>query len=178
MYLTHETKEVGDEIVAAYQARLDFIKSIVADTHATLEEFRTRREQLSGALRELLSKSESLRKKDFNIMMEEILTVQRAREENVKAILEEFKTEEEQILERLQSLVEKGTEVRIKNLKRVLAQLKHQQQAREQDVSLHVNEQVTKMQQEVTDMLEAFKKEREKMTAEWQQLVSLRREGA
>lgn len=165
--------DLGTELLAAYEARLTFVKRIVGDTRKMLDEFRQRREKMSTELRELLAKSESLRKKDFDQMMQEILAVQGQREENVKVMLDEFRQEEETVAENLRRLVQKGEGVKIKDLKRMLVKIKEEQQVREKSTSTYVGEQMAKMQQEVAMMLEEFKKEKEKMAAEWGQTVAV-----
>ncbi len=164
--------EIIKELVAAYEARLGFVKTVVNDTRRTLEEFREKREKMSEGLQELLAKSESLRKKDFNKMMADILAVQNQREENVKAMLANFKTEEERVAENLQHLMAKGEKVSIKDLKRTLAKIKEDQQKREQTTTIYVSEQMSRMQQEVTGMLGEFKKEKEKMAQEWARIAA------
>ncbi len=164
---TNPPTGLAEELLAAYEARLTFVKRIVEDTRKMLDEFRGRREKMSTELREMLAKSESLRKKDFDQMMQEILVVQSQREENVKTMLEEFRQEEERVAENIRRLARKGERVKIKDLKRMLAKIKEEQQVREKSTSTYVGEQMSKMQQEVAGMLEEFKKEKEKMAAEW-----------
>lgn len=169
---TNSPKDLTEELLAAYEARLTFVKRIVGDTRKMLDEFRGRREKMSTELRELLAKSESLRKKDFDQMMAGILAVQGQREENVKTMLEGFKQEEERVAEKLRHLIQKGEGVKIKDLKRVLTKIKEEQQEREKSTGIYVNEEMSKMQQEVAGMLGEFKKEREKMTTEWERVAA------
>lgn len=169
-----EQNNLVGEIMAAYETRLAFVKSIVEDTERSLEDFRVRREQLSSDLRELLGGSVSLRKTDFDRMMAEVLAVQRQREENVTAVLREFREAEERIAERLQKLAVKGETVTMKDFKRVLTQIKKEQGEREHATALRVSEQIAQMQHEVHGMLGEFKQAREKIAAEWQARVAVR----
>lgn len=165
-----DTNEIMQGIAAAYAARLELVRRMVQDTQRILMEFRERRERMSDALRGQLAKSESLRNADFNRMMDEVLAVHRKREENVQAMLEAFREEEEAITGNVGHLLEKGEAVRIKDFKRMLVRVRKEQQEREQQTSTYISEQVAKMQEEVGKMLETFKQERARMGVEGGQL--------
>jgi len=157
--MANDLKNLAKEIALSYEARLGIVKNIVEDTHKMLEDFRQRREQMSKELRQGLAKNESLRKTDFNKMMNEILSVQLNREKNVKQMLTDFQKEEEQVAIRLRELLEKGENVRIRDFKKMLAKIKQGQQKREQATSAGVGSQLGKMQAEVHAMLIKFSQE-------------------
>jgi uncharacterized protein YukE len=155
-----------------------FVREVVQETHALLDRFRQERERMATELREMLAKSESLRRKDFNAMMGEILAAQQRREEGVKAMLQKFRGEEERVAEQFQQLLGRGGTLRLKDFKRTLVHLKAAQQRRSQDTAEAVHEQVSVMQEEVQGMLEAFKRERERMREEWARAASVTHAGS
>jgi len=169
--MANDHKNLAKEIVASYETRVRVIKDIIQDTHKMLESFKKKREQMSKQLRKTLSKSESLRKTDFNKMMADILATQLKREKNVKQMLTDFQKEEEEVAARLRKLLEKGENIRIKDFKNMLAKIKQEQQKQEQATSLGVGDQLERMQAEVHGMLAAFKQEREKIACEWKKVL-------
>jgi hypothetical protein len=89
-----------EEIASSYEERLQNISAII-DTQTVLGEFQEsmscrqqERERLKTELRDVLAKSESLRKKDFDAMMSAILISQEAREREVKALLGAYLAEQ------------------------------------------------------------------------------------
>ena len=170
--MANDLKQLAQEIVSSYEARIGVIKEIVGDTHKMLEDFRERREEMSKALRASLAKSEHLRKADFNNMMGEILAVQLKREENVKQMLADFRKEEEEVAVRLRNLLERGEEVRIRDFKKMIAKIKDEQREREKTTSQGVGDQLERMQTEVHTMLAKFSQEREKMASEWKKVLT------
>ncbi|MBU4370203.1 hypothetical protein KKG58_05675 [Patescibacteria group bacterium] len=157
-----QVKDLVESIITSYDTRLKIIKQIIKNTHQTLEEFRKKREGLSKKLQDVLAGAENLRRKDFDIMMGEVLAVQAEKEDNIKEMLVGFQKEEEQIVEKLKSLSQKES-ISIKDFKKTLASIKNTQEVREKNVSEKVTLEIEKMRQEIGDMLAGIKKEREKM---------------
>jgi len=167
-----EFKNLLQNIIASYEARLKIVGGIIENTHKTLDEFRAKREEVSVSLREALAKSANLRKKDFDGMIGEILNVQTGKEENIKKMLAEFHQEEEGVLMKLKSLLEQGDNLKIKNFKKILARIKQEQEKRSKNISQGVDSEIEKMRQELGEMLAHFKEERDKMALEWQNVLS------
>ncbi|MFA5813203.1 MAG: hypothetical protein WC862_01685 [Patescibacteria group bacterium] len=165
--MKNNLKNLAEEIIVSYDARVRLVGEIVEDTHKTLDEFKEKRQEMSDDLREVLAKSESLRKKDFSAMMQDILLTQQKREENVKKMLADFREEESRVAERLRELLKKGAELRLADFKKTLVHIRQDQASRETNTGEQVKAELATMQDEVYKMLEAFKKEREAAAAEW-----------
>jgi len=163
-------KNLAKDIIVSYDARTQFVNEIVEDTHKILDGFKARREEMNDNLREVLAKSESLRKKDFNAMMQDILLTQHKREETVKKMLADFREEEARVAERLRELLKRGEEIRLADFKKTLVRIRQDQAARETNTVEQVRAELATMQSEVYKMLETFKKEREAAAAEWQKI--------
>ena len=123
--------KIAKDIVASYEARLKVVQATVEDTKRLLEEFREKRERMSQELKEALSKHESLRKKDFDKMMEGILVAQSSREENVKQMLADFQEEEMAVVRNLREMLKGGEKLRLKDFKKTLTKIKEEQEIRE-----------------------------------------------
>lgn len=163
----NDLKNLTNGIITSYDTRVKMVGRIVEDTHKTLDEFKEKREEMSENLREVLAKSESLRKKDFNAMMQDILLTQHIREENVKKMLADFREEETQVVTRLRDLLKQGKQLRLADFKETIAHIRRDQTARETKTGEQIRVELAAMQGEVHKMLEDFKKEREAAASEW-----------
>jgi len=164
--------KIAKEIVASYETRIKVIQGIAEDTRSLLEEFREKREKMSQGLKEALAKHESLRKGDFDKMMEEILITQSGREENVKKMLTDFQEQEMAVVRNLREMLKKGEKLRLQDFKKTLAKIKREQEPREKESSGKIQLELGQMQSEVKEMLENFKKEREKVASEWKNMTA------
>ena len=70
MGIADDMKRLAKEIVSSYESRISEVGIIIDNTHRILEDFKTKRNEMSNQLKEILAKEESLRKKDFDSMME------------------------------------------------------------------------------------------------------------
>ena len=165
--------EIAKDIVASYEARINVVRAIVEDTRKLLEDFRNKREKMSQELREALAQHESLRKKDFDKMMGDIMLLQSEREENVKNMLADFENQETQVLGGLKVMLQRGEKLRLKDFKKTLAKIKGEQEARQKEAPERINEEVLRMRSDVQLLLENFKKEREKVASGWKEMTAL-----
>lgn len=165
--MKNNLKNLAEDIIASYDARVEVVGEIVEDTHKMLDGFREKRQEMSDNLQEVLAKFESLRKKDFNTMMQEILLTQQKREESVKKMLADFREEEARVAEQLRELLKRGEEIRLADFKKTLGRIRKDQVVREANAGEQVRAELATMQSEVYKMLEAFKKEREAAASEW-----------
>lgn len=159
-------KNLAEDIVVSYDARVKIVGEIVEDTHKILDGFKEKRQKMSDNLRDILAKSESLRKKDFNAMMRDILLTQHKREDNVKKMLADFRGEEARVAEQLRELLKQGEKIRLADFKKTLSRIRQDQAAREANTGEQVRVEIATMQSEVHKMLEAFKEEREAAATE------------
>ena len=140
MGITEDMKRVAEEIVSSYQSRISTVATIIDNTHQLLEDFKTKRNEMSNQLKETLAKEESLRKKDFDNMMGEILSHQDKREKQVKELLKTFFEEQEEIAESIKKNLSEGQKVRIIDFKKSLKDIQVRQKAREEEVSIMLKE--------------------------------------
>lgn len=222
-----DMKDVVENILSSYEMRIQSIGAIFDTTHQLLQSFqhsfldtRQEREKINDRLRESLAQNESLRKKDFDIMMQEILSTQDEREKEVRDLLnsylngqkemaqslrnnlanikdalakgqvqrakefqtvikdilakqekrkqeaifrlKEFQKNQQEMAKRLKELLAKGRELRIKDLKSMLAKFKIQHKER--------IAQQKERKKEVQNMLGAFKQEHSKAAENWQDM--------
>lgn len=166
-------KDIADDIIASYETRVKVVGGIIEDTHKMMDDFKGKRETMAKELQEILAKCESLRKKDFNRMMADIVSRQNGREKQVKEMLENFRREEEAVAEKLRHLLSKGEEIRIKDFKKIMLDIKQEQEKRAKETGASVAEEFQKMQKEVHIMLDNFKEERQSVASAWHEALSL-----
>ena len=106
-------------------------------------------------------------------MMEDILIAQKTREENVKQMLADFQDEEMKVVEGLREMLKKGEKLRLKDFKKTLSKIREEQEIRQKETPGRINVELATMRSEVQEMLENFKKEREKVASEWKEMTTL-----
>jgi len=100
MLLAEDMKDIVDNvdnIISSYETKIRSVGAIFDTTHQLLQTFqdsfldtKQHREKLKAQLREILAKNGSLRKKDFDNMMQQILSNQDQREKQVRDLLNSY----------------------------------------------------------------------------------------
>jgi len=166
-------KDLAGDIIASYEARVKVVGDIIEDTHKVMDDFKEKRETMAEELQEVLAKCESLRKKDFDRMMADIVSRQNEREKEVRNMLETFRKEEEMVAEKLKTLLAKGEEIRIKDFKKMMADIRREQERKAKATGESITAELQDMRQEVHTMLDNFKKERQSVATAWHEMLDL-----
>ncbi len=153
MGIAEEMRRVAEEIVSSYQSRISTVAMIIDNTHQLLDDFKIKRDEMSNHLKETLAKEESLRKKDFDNMMKDILSHQDERENQVRDLLKTFFEEQKEIAEIIKKNLSGGQKVRINDFKKMLQDIQARQKARENEVSIMLKE----FQTEYKEMAESLR---------------------
>lgn len=140
MGIAENMKRLAQEIVLSYESRISTVGMIIDDTHQLLEDFKTKRNEMSTKLKETLAREGSLRKKDFDNMMKDILSRQDEREKEVKDFLKTFLEEQKEMAETIKKNLADGEKVRIDDFKKMLQDIQARQRARENEVSAKLKE--------------------------------------
>ena len=166
-----ENNSLTQEIVDLYDRIVDRVAALKEETKQTVGEFKEEQKQLREQLKDKLAKGESLRKKDFDLLIKDIIEKRKQREKDVVRMLEQFKKEEEEMASGLRQLLGKGEDVRIKDFKKMLAKIRARQEERKPEVE-ELTKAASHIKEEVANILGEFKKEREEMAAEWGKLAT------
>ena len=140
MGIAEDMKRVAEEIVSSYQSRISTVAMIIDNTHQFLEDFKNKRNEMSNHLKETLARQESLRKKDFDNMMKDILSHQDEREKQVRDLLKTFFEEQKEIAQVIKGNLAEGEKVRISDFKKMLEDIRARQKTRENEVSAMLKE--------------------------------------
>ena len=114
MITVEQMRNVAQDLISSYDARVDMMGTIIDSTYQILEDFKDKREKLSAELKETLAKKESLRKKDFDRMINGILLRQAEEEKEVKQNLKNFIKEQKKEAFELKDALTKGEVERMK----------------------------------------------------------------
>ena len=168
--MRNNNHNISQEIIGLYDRIVDRVASLREETRQTVEEFKEEQNELRGKLKEQLAKGESLRKKDFDLLIKDIIEKRKQRGQDVARMIEQFKKEEEEMASGLRQLLSNGEEVRIKDFKKMLAGIRARQEERKPEVE-ELTKAASYIKEEVANMLENFKKEREEAAVQWQKLA-------
>jgi len=154
MPLAEDMKNVVEDIISSYQARIQSIEAIFDATGQLLEGFqenlldtRQEREKINAELRENLARNESLRKKDFDNMMRNILSAQEEREKQVRSLLKDYLNEQKEMthalganLTEVKDALSKGETQRIKEFHASITETLAEREQRKKEVSSELKE--------------------------------------
>lgn len=154
MPVDKDLNKIVNNILHSYEARIQSIGSVFDTTHQILQgsqdvllDTRQEREKTSLELRESLAKNESLRRKDFDNMMQNILSIQNEREKEVRSLLNHYLNEQREMakalrenLERFKDYLAKGEAQRLKGLQEMIKEILAKQDKRKEEVTSRLKE--------------------------------------
>jgi len=166
MPLAKEMKDFVENFVSSYETRLQSIGAIFDTTYQLLEGFqesfldvKQEREKVSVELREKLAKNKSLRRKDFDNMMQGLLLTQDEREKEVRNLLRSYLNEQKEMAQVLRERLEKfkdtlvrGEVQRVKDFQGMFKEILAKQEKRKEEVTSKLKE-FQKEQQEMAKRL-------------------------
>ena len=166
MAIAGDMKNIAEDVISSYETRLQSIGAIFDSTHQLLEGFQNsfletnqEREQLKTELRENLAKNESLRRKDFDVMIHGILSAQDERGEEVKNKLNTYVNEQKAMarnlsanLAEIKDPLTKGDGRRIREFQVFMKETLARQDERKNEVTAGLKE-FQKYQQEMAGRL-------------------------
>ncbi len=131
MVMAQEMASLAREVIASYEARLAWVEQIIESTHEMLETFRSQREAIRAQLRETLARAASLRKRDFDAMMQGILARQEKRERVVKEAVRGYLQEQRALAASLKETMARGDAGEVETVKELLGRIAAGRQERE-----------------------------------------------
>jgi len=171
MPLAGEINNTIDRIVSSYEDRIQNIGDLFNTTHEILLGFqdsfidtKKERERLNSELRENLAKNRSLRRKDFDSMMQGIVLTQDNREKEVRNLLSSYLNEQKEMahnlrenLKKFRDSLEKGEAQRIKEFQKIVKEILNKQEER---------------RGQVTSRLKEFRKEQKLLSSKLRELLA------
>ena len=147
MSIVDDMRKLTEEIVSSYEERISSVGTIIDNTHRMLDEFRSQRNTMSVQLKDKLSHEETLRKKDFDAMMSDILASQERREKEIRNLLKTYLEEQKAAagiirtnMKNYSAAKDKNEENVVGNFRTVLHDIQDRQQSRENEVYQLLND--------------------------------------
>lgn len=100
-----DVKELAVSIIDSYEMRVSTVTTLMTQANNLLKSFQIEMEDMITQLRDNLAKSESLRKKDFDIMMQTMVDRMRELEQEEQNRFTQFQLEESEMIVRFRRLV-------------------------------------------------------------------------
>ncbi len=152
--MSNGMKNMVDQIVSSYETRIESIGALFDTTHQVLQGFhdslldtREEREKLNGELRDKFAKNKSLRRKDFDYMMEGIISGQNGREKEVRDLLNTYLNEQRAMardlkenLGKFRDSLSEGEAQRVKEFQQMIKEILLKQEERKDEVTLRLKE--------------------------------------
>ena len=135
MGIAEEMRKIAENVIFAYQSKIPEVAAIIDNTSQILEDFKIQRNEMSSQLKEILAKEESLRKKDFDKMMQDIISWQDKSEKEVKNLLKTFFDEQKDIAELVRKNLTGEEKIKIDDFRKRLKDIQAMQKSREKEVS-------------------------------------------
>ena len=151
---TLDIRDVVEDVISSYEGRIQNIGSFFDTTHLILRDFKEvfhgrkeEREEINTRLRDILARNESLRRKDFNSMMNGILTSQDSREKEVKTLLRDYLDEQTEMvrvlrdsMENFRGSIARGELESIRELQGMVKEVIARQDERKEEVTSKLKE--------------------------------------
>lgn len=145
-----------DCIINPYEIKVKSVTSLIRKSKEMIHNCYNEQNLLTDKLREVLSKNQNLRKKDFDSMMDKVRNLQSFREKEISQILEDFCTEEEEVAAKLRRIFGEKNSIVLKDFNDFKEKILKRPMDREKKVSL---------------ILKKFHKDHEELTAAIQKLL-------
>ncbi|MFQ6066088.1 MAG: hypothetical protein ACE5K3_02270 [bacterium] len=124
------------EILDPYEKRVESIGTLMRQAIEVIKSFQRQQEEKASELRNTLAKTECLRKKDFDRMMEEMWGQRRKKEKEIHDTLERFLREEKEIIDELRKkLVDAAKPMKIDDFMVLKECILNRQREREKKIS-------------------------------------------
>jgi len=147
---------IVDHILDSYEARVKVVGQVMKETTALLRRLSEEQTQMASHLRDLLAKKESLRKKDFDSLLTDVVAQNSDKEKEVNEVLESYQKEQGDVIARFRNILTGNEKIKLSDF-RVL--------------SKKILGLLDKREKEISDLLRSFHIEQEEVAASLRKLV-------
>ncbi|WP_024336578.1 hypothetical protein [Desulfotignum balticum] len=131
---TDQLKILAVSIVDSYEIRVNTIYSLLTQANNLLHSFQSELADMINLLRINLANSQSLRRKDFDAMIQNILDHHQKIENEANLSLSAFQKEEQAMIISLRDIIMGNSPDRIEDIEAMLDQMLKRQENREHDI--------------------------------------------
>ena len=127
-------RALANSIIDSYQMRVRTVNGLMDQAYNFLESFQMELEDMIVRLRDNLAKAESLRKKDFDRMIKDVIECRNQSELEAKQSLTVFHEEEEGMIDRLRKIVLGGSHSNMQDMAAIKEDISRRQKDREKNI--------------------------------------------
>ena len=134
MGVGEDLRALANSIIDSYELRVRTVSTLINQAYQLLKSFQTEIEDMIAGLRDNLAGAESLRKKDFDHMISDVIERRRQREEEAEQTLNRFREEEGEMVSRLREIVLRGNSSSLEDIKAIKEDIFKRQKEREKKI--------------------------------------------
>ena len=128
-------KTVVDNILNSYETRVKVVCKVMKETALLLKCMSKEQAEMALQLRDTLAKKESLRKRDFDYLLGDIVLRNLDEEKKVNKILENFQKEEEGMIARFRNILTGAEKIKLSEFRVLSKEILEHLDRREKEVS-------------------------------------------
>jgi len=129
-----DLRALANSIIDSYEMRVSTVNGLMDQAYHFLKSFHMELEDMIVRLRDNLAKAESLRKKDFDHMIRDVIERRLQTEQEAKQSLKLFRKEEEEIIGRLRDIVLGGSSSTLEDMDAIKEDISRRQKEREKNI--------------------------------------------
>ena len=133
-------KNIAEEVLRFYESSIDKVSTMVNNTNRILGEFRVERATANSTLKDSLAKEKSLRKKDFDNILDEMIPFHNEKEEQIKTTLNDFLNEQRKAAETIKKKISSNEKIRFDEFREMLNKIQGDRENREKEVRTMLQE--------------------------------------
>lgn len=129
-----DLRTLADSILDSYEMRVRTVNGLMDQAYRFLKGFQMEVEEMTVQVRDNLARAESLRKKDFDRMISDIMERRRHREQEAEQGLRLFREQEEEMIARLRKIILEGKRSSLEDIKLIKEDISRRQKERERKI--------------------------------------------
>jgi len=134
MEVREDLRELANSVIDSYEMRVRTVSTLMNQAYHFLKGFQMELEDMIVRLRDDLARAESLRKKDFDRMISDIIERRRQREEEAEQSLKLFHEQEEEMITRLRKIILGGNRSSLEDIEAIKEDIYRRQKEREKRI--------------------------------------------
>ena len=129
-----ELRALANSIIDSYEMRVSTVNTLMVQANNILKGYQIELEEMIVLLRDNLAKSESLRKKDFEHMIKDVIERRMQREQEAEQSFKLFQEEEGEMIARLRDIIFSGNSSSLDNIEIIREDILKRQKMREKRI--------------------------------------------
>ena len=134
MQAGEELRALANSIIDSYEVRVSTVNTLMAQANNILKGFQIELEEMIAGLRDNLARSESLRKKDFEYMIKDVIERRMQREQEAEQSFKLFQEEEGEMIARLRDIILNGNSSSPNDIETIREDILKRQKMREKKI--------------------------------------------